>query len=100
MSGDGPPRGGHYSFTAGGDVVLGKWLVTASAESSAAVTQALMRVVDGTWCDHYVYVRDAIHLLTWHVFIMPGLAMSLRFAHEYPTKVQLIYIGNMSHRGA
>ena len=93
MSGDGPHRDKHVKFTTASTDRLGKWAEDASADDFDLVSGVLLRVVDGIWrseCDCY---EDVIHGLTWHIMVRSGLIVTVRFATEYPSMVQLIYIG-------
>ncbi len=93
MSGDEPRRDRHVKFTTASTDRFGKWAEHASDEDFNLVGGVLLRVVDGTWrteCDCY---RDVIHSLTWHILVRGGLIVTVRFAKEYPSMVQLIYIG-------
>jgi hypothetical protein len=93
MSGDGPHRDKHVKFTTASTDRLGKWAEDASADDLDLVSGVLLRVVDGTWrseCDCY---EDVIHGLTWHILVRSGLIVTVRLAKEYPSMVQLIYIG-------
>lgn len=93
MSGDAPHRDRHVKFTNASTDRLGKWAEHASDDDFDLVSGALLRVVDGTWRDEYDCYRDVIHTLTWHIMVMDGLIVTVRFAQEYPSYVQLIYIG-------
>jgi hypothetical protein len=93
MSGDEPHRDKHVKFTTASTDRLGKWAEYASDDDYGLVSETLLRVVDGTWrseCDCY---QDVIHSLTWHILVRNGLIVTVRFAQEYPSMVQLIYIG-------
>ncbi len=51
-----------------------------------------MRVAGGSWrseCDCY---QDVINDFTWHILVKRGLIVTLRFAVEYLSYVQLICI--------
>lgn len=57
------------------------------------VTEALMRVVEGSWRDHYEWHEDLAHRLTWHITVTSNVMITVLFAAEYPTFAQLIAIG-------
>lgn len=93
MSGDAPHRDRHVRFTLKSDERFGKWAESASAEDYDLVGGVLLRVVDGTWrseCDCY---QDAVQILTWHILVKRDLLVTVRFPQEYPSWVQLLYIG-------
>ena len=93
MSGGEPHRDKHVKFTTASTDRLGAWAEDASADDLDLVSGVLLRVVDGTWrseCDCY---EDVIHGLTWHILARSGLIVTVRFAEEYPSFVQLIYVG-------
>lgn len=92
--------GGPYKFTPASCDRFGQWADNASSDDLEAAAQALMRVVEDSWWEHYEFTRDVIHPLTWNVLIKPGLIIEIRFATEYPTSVQLIYIGDLSGQHA
>jgi hypothetical protein len=94
MSGAGPP-GDKWAkkFTEASTERFGKWAEQASDEDFDLASQALLRVVDGTWWDEYAHCRSAIHTLTWDILLKPGLIMTVRFVRDYPNIAQLIYIG-------
>ena len=93
MSGDGPHRDRHVKFTTASTDRLGKWAEYASDEDFDLVAGVLLHVVDGTWQSECHYYQDGIHGLTWHILARSGLIVTVRFAQEYPSMVQLIYIG-------
>ena len=93
MSGGGPHRDKHVKFTTASTDRLGKWAEHASADDYDFVCAALFRVVDGTWQSECHYYEDVIHGLTWHILVRSDLIVTVRFATEYPSFVQLIYIG-------
>jgi hypothetical protein len=93
MSGGGPRRDRHVKFTTESTDRLGKWAEHASADDLDLVSGVLLRVVDGTWQSECDYYQDAIHGLTWHILVKHGLIVTVRFADEYPSYVQLIYVG-------
>jgi hypothetical protein len=93
MSGDVPHRDRHVKFTTASADRFGKWAEHAPDEDFDLVGAALLRVVDGTWRSECHYYQDVIHGLTWHILVRTGLIVTVRFATEYPSMVQLIYIG-------
>jgi hypothetical protein len=93
MSGDEPHRDKHVKFTTASTDRLGKWAEQASDEDLGLVSGLLLRVVDGTWRSECHYYEDAIRGLTWHILVRSDLIVTVRFATEYPSMVQLIYIG-------
>jgi hypothetical protein len=72
---------------------LGEWAEHSSSEDLELVDEALMCVVEGTWPDRYDCHKDVVHRLTWHILVRAGLIVTVRFADEYPTMVQLIHVG-------
>jgi hypothetical protein len=93
MSGDGPHRDKHVKFTTASSDRLGKWAEGASADDCDLVYGVLFRVVDGTWRSECRYYEDVIDGLTWHILVRSDLIVTVRFAKEYPSFVQLIYVG-------
>jgi hypothetical protein len=69
------------------------WVVLAPVLQRRAMEEALFAVVDDTWRTKYDWKVDVIHSQTVHVLVVDDVWMTLRFATEYPTMVQLIYIG-------
>lgn len=93
MNADEPHRDRRVKFTEGSTERLGKWAEHASNEDFDLVSEALFRVVEGTWREEYDYCQSATHRLTWDILVRRGLILTVRFAQEYPSMVQLIYIG-------
>src|SRR5215475_13137107 len=93
MSGDVPHRDRRVKFTERSMELFGKWAEGASGDDLQAVSEALMRVVEGSWRDNYEHHEDLVHRLSWNVTITSDLMITIRFAAEYPTFVQLIAIG-------
>lgn len=93
MSGDGPHRDKHVKFTSASTDRLGRWAEDASEADLDLVSGVLLRVVDGTWRSECRYHQDVIHDLTWHILARSDLIVTVRFATEYPSMVQLIYVG-------
>jgi hypothetical protein len=57
------------------------------------MADAMFAVVDGSWRSAYEWKQDITHAQTVHVLVVDDIWATLRFATEYPTMVQLIYIG-------
>ena len=93
MSGGAPHENKHVKFTDKSAERVGKWVEHASDEEWGLVSETVMRVVEGTWRSKCEYYQDDKHPLTWHIRVRNGLIMTVRFAQEYPSYVQLIYLG-------
>jgi hypothetical protein len=78
----------------GGEHVLDQWWPTASAEDRAAVHEALMRVVEGTWRDgRYMFAQDVTGPGKFHIQVADRLSMEIEFMDEFPGQFLLIYLG-------
>ena len=93
MSGDEPQGDRHVKFTDASMERLARWAEHASDRDYDRVGEVLLHVVDGTWRNECGYHKDVVHSLTWHIQVRRSLIVTVRFAQEYPTVAQLIYIG-------
>ena len=93
MSGDEPQGDRHVRLTDASTKQFFEWAKDASDEDYALAREVLFQVVEGTWRRECEYSQDVVHSLTWDIQVRPGLIMSVRFAKEYPTMAQLIFIG-------
>lgn len=92
MSGGVPHEDKRVKFTERSVELFGKWAEDATDEDHQAVSEALMRVVEGSWRENYECHEDVAHSLTWHITVTSNVMITVRFAAEYPTFAQLIDI--------
>ncbi len=75
--------------------VLTAWQATAEADTQALVIDALMRIVDGTWVEHYDHLDDLTRRGTVVMWIRPDLVVVWRIITEYPNYFRLVFIGSL-----
>lgn len=80
MSGGVPHEDKRVKFTERSVELFGKWAEDATDEDHQAVSEALMRVVEGSWRENYECHEDVAHGLTWHITVrLPTFTRASRF---------------------
>jgi len=90
---DGPGEGRRRRLTTGSDARFGLWADSASEDDFNLVAEVLMHVVEDNWPDHCRAYLDPTHDLRFHIEARRGLIVSVHYMLEYPSQVQVVFIG-------